>query len=89
MKLNIDKCVTMTCTRLTASASTPTAYYINEYPLDITDQHDYLGVRLHSSMAWSHHIQLKVNKAIKVLNFIKCTLYICTKKLKKLPTLPL
>ena len=81
MKLNIGKCVTMTCTR--SPASTPTAYYINEHPLDITDQHDYLGVRLHSSMTWSHHIQLKVNKATKVLNFIKCTLHKCTKEVKE------
>ena len=81
MKLNIGKCVTMTCTR--SPASTPTAYYINEHPLDITDQHDYLGVRLHSSMAWSHHIQLKVNKATKVLNFIKRTLHKCTKEVKE------
>ena len=64
-------------------ASTPTAYYINEHPLDITDQHDYLDVRLHSSMTWSHHIQLKVNKATKVLNFIKCTLFKCTKEVKE------
>ena len=77
----------MTCTR--SSTSTPTGpYYINERPLDITDQHDYLGVRLHSSMTWSHHIQLKANKATKVLNFIKRTLN-ALKKLKKLPTLPL
>ena len=61
-------------------ASTPTAYYINEHPLNITDQHDYLGVRLHSSMTWSHHIQLNVNKATKVL---KCPLYKCTKEVKE------
>ena len=30
-----------------------------------------------------HHIQLKVNKATKVLNFIKCTLYKCTKEVKE------
>ena len=72
----------MTCTR--SPASTSTAYYINEHPLDITDQHDYLGVRLHSYMTWSHHIQLKVNiKKTKVLNFIKCTLYKCNKEVKE------
>ena len=60
--------------------SAPTAYYINEHPLDITDQHDYLGVRLHSSMTWSHHIHLKVNKATKVLIH---TLYKCTKEAKE------
>ena len=54
MKLNIEKCVTMTCTR--SPTSTPKAYYINNHPLGITDQHDNIGVRLHSSMTWYHHI---------------------------------
>jgi len=70
MKLNIDKCVTMTCTR--SPVSTPTVYYIH---VNIIDQHDYLGVKLHNSMTWSYHIQLKVNKATKVRNLIKCTLH--------------
>jgi len=48
MKLNIEKCVTMTCTR--SPAPIPTVYFINKHPLKIVDQHDYLGVRLHSSM---------------------------------------
>jgi len=58
MKLNIEKCVTMTCTK--SSASIPMVYFINKHPLKIDDQHDYLGVRLHSSMTWSHHIQCKL-----------------------------
>ena len=65
----------MTCTR--PPVSTPMIYYIHEHPLNITDQHDYLGVRLHSSMTWSHH------KAIKVLNLIKRTLHKCTKEVNE------
>jgi len=82
MKLNIKKCVTMTCTR--SPAPIPTVYFINNHPLKIVNQHDYLGVRLHSSMTWSHHndIQCKVNKATKVLNFIKHILYKCTREVK-------
>ena len=74
MKLNIEKCVSMSCNR--SPASTPVVYYISENALEIADQHDYLGVRLHSSMTWSYHIQLKINKATnyKVLNLIKRTL---------------
>jgi len=80
MKLNIEKCVTMTCTK--SSAPIPIVYFINKHPLKIIDQHDYLGVRLHSSMTWSHHIQCKVNKATKDLNFIKCILHKCTREVK-------
>jgi len=81
MKLNIGKCVSMSCTR--SPASTPAVYYISENALEIVDQHDYLGVRLHSSMTWSYHIQLKVNKATKVLNLIKRALRNCTKEVKE------
>ena len=34
-------------------------------------------------MTWSNHIQLKVNKATKVLNFIKHTLHKCTNEVKE------
>jgi len=40
--------------------------------LEIVHQHDYLGVKLHSFMTWSYHIQLKINKATKVLS-ARCT----------------
>ena len=66
MKLNIEKCVTM--------ISTHTVYYTHEHPIDITDQHDYLGIKL-------HHIQLKVNKVTKASNEH------CTNALKKLKSL--
>jgi len=73
----------MSCNR--SPSSTPTVYYISDNALEIVDQHDYLGVRLHSSMMWSYHIQLKIhsNKATKVLNLIKRTLHKCTKEVKE------
>jgi len=80
MKLNIEKCVTMPCTR--SPAPIPTVYLINKHSLKIVNQHDDLGVRLHSSVTWSHHIQCKVNKATKVLKFIKRILYKCTREVK-------
>jgi len=61
MQLNIGKCVSMSCTR--SPATTTTIYCISDCASEIVDQHDYLGVRLHSSMTWSYHIQLKINKA--------------------------
>ena len=68
-KLNNGKCVSMTCTR--SPSSTSTVYYTSEHALEIVDQYNYLGVRLYSSMMWSYHIQLRINKATKVLDFIK------------------
>jgi len=34
-------------------------------------------------MMWSHHVQLKINKATKVLNLIEHTLHKCTKEVKE------
>ena len=87
IKLNIEKCISMFCNR--SRASTPVVYYISENALEIVDQHDYLEVRLHSSMTWSYNIQLKINKATKVLNLIKRTLHYCTKEVKEAPYLTL
>ena len=80
MRLNPGKCVTLRCTR----SPTPlkTTYLINEQPLQVVDQHVYLGVKLHSSMSWSHHIQAIINKATKMFNFAKRTLYQCDAKVK-------
>ena len=64
MKLNPEKCITLRCTR----SLTPyqVLYSINKQPLQVVDQYTYLGVRLHSSMAWAHHIQAIVNKETKI-----------------------
>ena len=80
MKLNPEKCVTLRCTR----SPTPhqTTYLINKNPLQVVNQHDYLGVKIHSFMSWSHHIQVIINKATKMLNFVKRTLYQCNAKVK-------
>ena len=84
MKLNLENCVTLRFTR------SPTPYQavhlINKQPLHVVDQYTYLGVRLHSSMTWSHHHgisgQAIVNKATKKLNFVKRTLYQCDPEVK-------
>ena len=69
MKLNPEKCVTLRCTRSLHHIR------INKQPLQVVDQYTYLEVRLHNSMTWSRHIQDSVNKATKMLNFVRRTLY--------------
>lgn len=80
MKLNSDKCVVLHCTR----SNTPllTQYYINDKSLTAVDQHTYLGVTLHKTMSWSHHIHTITNKASRTLNFIKRTLSKCSSDVK-------
>ena len=58
-------------------------YNINHQPLNLTDQHPYLGVIIHKSMSWVSHINAIVHKASRTLNFIKRNLYMCTKEVKE------
>ena len=59
------------------------SYNINHQPLNVTDQHLYLGVTIHKSMSWASHINTIVLKASKTLNFIKRNLYMCSKEVKE------
>ena len=80
MKLNPENCVALRCIR----SPTPyqVVYLINNQPLQVMDQYTYLGVKLYSLTTWSRHIQAIVNKATKILNFVKRTLYQCNAKVK-------
>ena len=72
INLNPDKCITLTYTR-----SPSPQYFIYDRHLKVVDEHPYLGVVLHKSMSWNHHIQVITQKASKMLNFVKRTLYKC------------
>ena len=62
MKGNITKCAVIHCSRSTTSQYN---YNINHQPLNITDQHPYLGVTIHKSMSWTSHIKISVFTARK------------------------
>ena len=53
-------------------------YVIDGKVISNTDQHSYLGITLHKSMQWSHHIDIVCNKASKALNFIRRNLSKCS-----------
>ena len=75
MILNPAKCVTLHCTR--SFYPSLVNYSINNILLQSVNQHKYLSAMLHSSMSWTKHIQEVINKASKILNFVKRTLYQC------------
>ena len=80
MKVNITKCAVIHCSR---SSTVQYNYNINHQPLNVTDQHPYLGVTIHKSMSWASHINTIVLKASRTLNFIKRNLYKCSKEVKE------
>ena len=79
-KVNIAKCVVIHCSRSTTSQYN---YDINHQPLNITDQHPYIGVTVHKSMSWAFHINTVVLKASRTLNLIKRNLHTCSKEVKE------
>ena len=87
MKLNIDKCLIIRCTR--SSHLIEFAYKLNEIILKTAHQHQYLGITLDKSMHWSYHIQALCKKANKTLNFIWRNLNKCDKSIKQVLTSPL
>ena len=80
MKVNITKCTVIHCNR---SSTLQYNYNINHQPLNVTDQHPYLGVIIHKSMSWASHINAIVHRTSRTLNFIKWNLYMCTNEVKE------
>ena len=51
--------------------------------LQVTEQHQYLGLIFHESMQWSHHIQAMCIKANRSLNFLRRNLSKCSSNVKQ------
>ena len=71
MHLNPAKCVILNCTWSLSPSMTMATYSISNIFLQSAEQHKYLGVLLHDSISWTKHIQEVINKASKILNFVK------------------
>ena len=80
MQLNINKCAILRCTR--SSSPILFDYIIDGKVISSTDQHTYLGITLHKTMQWSHHIDIVCDKASKALNFIRRNLSKCSTEVK-------
>ena len=80
MQLNIDKCAILRCTR--SPFPVLFDYMVDGRIITSTDKHPYLGITLHKTMQWSHHIDVICKKASKVLNFIRRNLSKCSIEVK-------
>ena len=80
MQLSINKCAILRCTW--SSSPILFDYIIDGKVISSTDQHTYLGITLHKTMLWSHHIDNVCNKASKALNFIGRNLSQCSTEVK-------
>ena len=59
-------------------------YEMSDIPLAVTEQHLYLGVKLHHKLSWKPHIDYVCNKANKTIGFLKGNLHHCPKHLREL-----
>ena len=86
IKLNVDKCTVLRCTR----SQMPIQYmYTLICNLDVKRLHTYLGVEIDNTMSWSPHIQTVSNRATKVFNFVKRNLGNCPASTKRIAYLTL
>ena len=60
-----------------------TTYILNDYTINVSDQHTYLGVIIRKSLSWSPHISDIITKVSRTLNFIKCNLSKCVSQVKE------
>ena len=75
MNFNIDKCILL---RFTQSHSPIiNGYFLNNQVIQYSDVYKYLGIQLNNTLSWNTHITTIVNKATRMLNFIKRNLSKC------------
>ncbi|MCY3928347.1 MAG: reverse transcriptase family protein [Acidobacteria bacterium] len=59
-------------------------YNMQNVPLEIVVQHNYLGVCIHQKLSWHSHIEILCNKANRLLGFLQRNLYHCPSYLREL-----
>ena len=67
MAFNIPKCKIIQFT--THRNKSKYIYTMSKTPLEVVEEHDYLGVRLHHKLSWSPHVNHICNKANRLLGF--------------------
>ena len=82
MSFNVDKCVLL---RFTQSHSPIiNDYFLNNQAIQCSNVYKYLGIQLANTLSWDTHITTIVNKATRMLNFIKRNLSKCCCSIKSI-----
>ena len=82
MAFNISKCKIMQVSN--HHSKSLFTYEMSGIPLAVTEQHLYLGVKLHHKLSWKPHIDYICSKANKTIGFLKRNLHHCPKHLREL-----
>ena len=73
MTFNISKCKIIQF--ITHHNKSKHLYTMSETPLEVVEEQDYLGVRLHHKLSWSPHVNHICNKANRMLGFLNRNLF--------------
>ncbi|KAI8492020.1 hypothetical protein Bbelb_303930 [Branchiostoma belcheri] len=81
MEFHPSKCVAMSVTR--SRRPLVSSYVLHGHTLATVQTVNYLGTTMSRDMAWDTHICNTVNKANRVLGFLRRNLKICSKRIKE------
>jgi Reverse transcriptase (RNA-dependent DNA polymerase)/Endonuclease-reverse transcriptase len=81
LPLNIAKCKCMR-TKSGTVQENEVYYHINNQALEQVKIFKYLGIQICEDLRWNEHIEFTINKANKMLGFLKHTMYKTTKAVK-------
>ena len=59
------------------------AFHMSETPLEVVEEQDYLGVRLHHKLSWSPHVNHICNKANRMLGFLNRNLFYAPQNIRE------
>lgn len=81
MELNVTKCKVM---RVSRTTSCMPIYYLNNTPLEIVSSYKYLGVHITNNLTWTKHIEYIINKANRMLGYLRRNFFSAPSSLKLL-----
>ena len=81
MEFNVSKCKILQVS--TCYTKSLFSYQMCGTPLEIVEQHNYLGICLHHRLSWQPYIDSICNKANRLLGFLHRNLRHCPNKLKE------
>ena len=82
MAFNISKCKIMQISN--HHSKSLFSYVMNGTSLAVTEQHLYLGVKLHHRLSWKPHIDYICNRANRAVGFLRRNLQHCPSHLREL-----
>ena len=80
MEFNVAKCKILQVSKCLRSNF---SYNMKGTPLEIVEEHNYLGITLHHRMSWKSHINNVCNKSNRILGFLRRNLHHCSPGLRE------